>query len=222
MGYSGIKGQLRNRVNLFYKYLERKIKHVEGKKFWFYILTFLGLEFYTVQSFMAVTMFLLMVAINLINYRFQWFDDYESKDYFNFWAFEISQIIIWLATNILLIKWYAMIHNPVTLKVVGGLLGCSQLVLWHRKIKYSNSYFKRLIHISFMFLFGAGSEYILYAITDDNFLAVIFSGNPFGFVQSYFSGEKILEFVEFIILCVVNIYFLSLLGMIKEGNKIIK
>lgn len=53
---------------------------------------------------MAVTMFLLMVAINFINYRFQWFDDYESKDYFDFWAFEISQIIIWLATNILLIK----------------------------------------------------------------------------------------------------------------------
>lgn len=35
MGYSGIKGQLKNRVNLFYKYLERKIKHVEGKNFGF-------------------------------------------------------------------------------------------------------------------------------------------------------------------------------------------
>lgn len=73
-----------------------------------------------------------------------------------------------------------------------------------------------------MFLLGTSSEYILYAIIDANFLAVIFSGNPFVFMQSYFSDEKILEFIEFIILCVVNIYLLSLLGMIKEGDKIIK
>lgn len=230
MNYNEIKEKLKSKMNLLFKYLNNKLKYMKIRKFVFYTVIFLGLEIYgvlgpefcTFQNVMAAIIFLLMIAINFINYRFQWLDDYEPKDYFDFWTFEFSQMTIWLATNILLIHWYSMIHNPISLKIVGGLLGCSQLVLWHRKIKYFNGYFKRLIHISFMFLFGVISEYTLYAIDNSVDLTVLSLGNLFALVYSYLVEGNVLGFIEFIILCIVNMYFLSLVALIKEDTRIVK